>query len=94
MSDRTRLDAQERMITTLNARIEKLAADMTASFRQQAAYQLQLEQHLDTRFDAVHQDIQVLRVEMTAKLETIESRFIDAFQQLLKVLDSRLPPGR
>jgi hypothetical protein len=76
-----KIGAQERMQTILHARIEELAQDMTASFRQQAEYQIQTERKIDARFDKIE-----------ANMAAMEGRMLDAFKQLLTVIDLRLPP--
>lgn len=76
-----RVQALERLTTTLNARIEQLSQDMSASFRQAAAYQLQTERKIEARFDAVD-----------ASIASMKSEILTAFGQLLTIIDTRLPP--
>lgn len=64
----SRVSAQERQQTILNARIEELsedmaanfkqlAGDMTASFKHLTDYQIQTEQQVSTHFDQIEKDI-------------------------------------
>ena len=89
-----RVSAQERMQTILHARIEELSQDMIASFRQQAEYQVQLEQKVDARFDKIEADMATKGdvVALKEDVAALEKRMLDAFQQLLTVIDQRLPP--
>lgn len=66
-----RVSAQERLQTIAYARIEELSEDMNASFKQQAAYQVQLEQKIDARFDKV--DARFDKVD--ARLDKMDARF-------------------
>ena len=91
----SRVSAQERMQTILHARVEELSEDMTASFGQQAAYQVQFEQKVDARFDQVDArfngiDVRLDKIE--ANMVAMEGRILDAFQQLVTIIDTRLPP--
>ena len=90
----------------LDARIEELSRDMTASFKQLADYQIQTEHKIDTRFDKIEGDIATVKGDVTAVKENMvamegrlkgdmvamEGRMLDAFKQVLAVIDSRLPP--
>jgi len=89
-----KIGAQERMQTILHARIEELSQDMIASFRQQAEYQIQTERKIDARFDKVEVRISAIEANMATKedIAAMEGRMLDAFKQLLAVIDSRLPP--
>jgi hypothetical protein len=96
-----RVSAQEIMQKTLHSRIEELSQDMTASFRQQAEYQIQTECKIDARFDKVEARIAKIEANMATKediaaikedMKVMEGRMLDAFKQLLTVIDSRLPP--
>ena len=92
-----RVSAQERMQTILHARLEELAQDMKASFDQQTQYQVQIEQKIDAvdaRLNkieatiATKEDVAALKEDIT----TLEKRVLNAFQQLLTLIDQRLPP--
>lgn len=96
-----RVSAQERMQTILHARIEELSEDMLASFRQQAAYQTQFEQQVETRFnqvdarlDRIEAEIGTIKTDIgTIKSDMVamEGRILNAFQQLVTIIDTRLP---
>jgi hypothetical protein len=88
-------------MTILNARIEELSQDVTGSFHQLADYQIQTERKIEERFNQVEarldrieatmatkEDIASVRAEMNA----MEGRVLDAFKQLVAMIDSRLPP--
>lgn len=85
-----RVQALERLTTTLNARIEQLSQDMSASFRQAAAYQLQTERKIEARFDAI--DASIARLASKEDMGAMKSEILSAFNQLLSILDTRLPP--
>jgi hypothetical protein len=73
-----RVSAQERLQTLAYARMEEISEDMNASFKQQAAYQVQLEQKIDARFDKV--DVRFDKVDarfdkMDARLDKMDVRF-------------------
>ena len=89
-----RVSAQERMQTILHARLEELSEDMLASFKQQLAEQAQFEQKVDARFDQVDSRLDKIEATMATKedITVLEKRVLDAFQQLLTVIDQRLPP--
>lgn len=74
VSDTARIQALERLATTLNARIEQISIDMRVSFQQSAAYQEQ-------RFSSLEKQIAEMKGEI-----------LGAFNQLLSIIDSRLPP--
>ena len=89
-----RISAQERMTTILHARIEELSQDMTASVEQLAKHLVHTDRTIEARFDkieatmATKDDIASVRAEMA----TMEGRMLDAFKQLLTMIDTRLPP--
>jgi|SRR5579859_2527196 len=103
-----KLSIQEHMQTILRGRIEELSRDLTDSFRKLAEYHIQTEAKLDERFDkiderfdkvdariatieanmATKEDIAAIKVDMSA----MERRMLDAFKQVITVIDSRLPP--
>lgn len=85
-----RIGAQERMTTILHARIEELSQDMSASFRKLAEYQVQTERKIDARFDKIEADLASVKADMAG----METRILDAFKQLIALIDSRLPPAQ
>jgi hypothetical protein len=104
-----RVRAQERLTTMLHARIEELSQDMGASFDQLVEYQIATERKLDARFDkieaqitsmenrmATKEDVASLEARMATKedVAALEARVLDAFQQLVTMIDTRLPPPR
>jgi hypothetical protein len=76
-----RISAQERLTTMLHARVEELSQDMDASFKQLAGYQVGTERKIDAHFD-----------EVKTQMASMEGRILDAFQQLIAMIDTRLPP--
>lgn len=84
-----RIAAQERLQTILNARIEELAIDMQASFRDLGAY----HEHLDARLDRIEANMATKAdiVEIKADMAAMETRILSAFEQLLARLDAHLP---
>jgi hypothetical protein len=92
-------DHQMQSERRLDARIEELSRDMTASFKQLADYQIQTERKIDTRFDKIEGDIAAIKEDMVAMegrlkgdMAAMEGRMLDAFKQVLTVIDLRLPP--
>ena len=87
-----------------------ISEDMTDSFKQLADYQIQTERKIYARFDkietnmatkedltAIKGDIAVVKGELSGVKEDIaamEGRVLDAFKQLLVMIDSRLPPSQ
>ena len=95
-----RVSVLERMQNSLYVRIEELAQDMTESFRQQVNYQIQSERKIDARFDKLEARVAVIEANMATKedivairgeMAAMEGRMLDAFKQLLVMVDSRLP---
>lgn len=84
-----RMQAQERLSTILHARIEQLSQDMQASFHQLAAYQIQAEKRMDERFDAIESRLEGMATKQD--LTTMEDRILGAFQNLMNVIEDRLP---
>lgn len=78
------VSAQERLQTIAYARIEELSEDMNASFKQQAAYQVQLEQKIDARFDKVDGRLD----KMDARFNEIESKM--ATKEDMAALEKRV----
>jgi uncharacterized coiled-coil protein SlyX len=96
-----RISAQEHLTVILHARIEELSQDMDASFDKLAKYQIDMEQKLDARFDGIEshmatkEDVATLgsRIDkIEAQIASMEGRMFDAFQQLIAMIDTRLPP--
>jgi hypothetical protein len=71
---------------------------MNASFKQLAQYQEAMEQHIDARFDEIKTEIATVRAtmvtkeDMAASTASLEARMLEAFKQLVAVIDTRLPP--
>ena len=88
----------------LHARIEELSEDINDSFKQLADYQIQTERKIDARFDKIETDIVTIKGDVATIKEDIatikgdmvamEGRMLDAFKQLLVMIDSRLPPSQ
>ncbi|MBA2391179.1 MAG: hypothetical protein H0V70_00360 [Ktedonobacteraceae bacterium] len=88
-----RVSAQERLQTILHARIEELSEDMFSSFSQQTAYQVGIEQKIDALSDKIDKvEAKIVTLATKEDVATLERRVLDAFQQLLTVIDQRLPP--
>lgn len=88
-----RVSAQERLQTILHARIEELSEDMLSSFGAQAVYQGRIEQ----KIDALQEDMSAVKKDMSSMatkedVAALEKRVLDAFQQLVTIIDQRLPP--
>ena len=62
----SRIGAQEQMTTILHARLVELAEDMTASFRQQADYQINLEHTIEARFTKIETDLGTVKEDLSA----------------------------
>ncbi len=98
-----RIGAQERLTTMVHARIEELSQDMGASFNQLAKYQIATERTLEARFnqvDARFDKIEAHIATMATKedfaalkedIASLEARMLDAFKQLVTLIDKRLP---
>jgi outer membrane murein-binding lipoprotein Lpp len=56
-SQEARIQALERLTTTLNARIEQLSNDMARSFRQQVTYEEQRFNQLENKIDSMKTEI-------------------------------------
>jgi hypothetical protein len=87
----------------LSASIKHLSDDMTASFNQQAVYQIKTENEIDSRFNQVDKhlnqiDTRLDKIEATMAtkedLATMENRILDAFKQLLTAVNSQQPPSQ
>ncbi|MBA2396515.1 MAG: hypothetical protein H0V70_27640 [Ktedonobacteraceae bacterium] len=100
-----RVTALERSQTILNARIEEIAEDVADSFEQQVPYQVRIEQKIDALTEevaaikatmATKEDVAASVVaseeRMQGSIAALEKRVLNAFQQLLTVIDQRLPP--
>jgi predicted nuclease with TOPRIM domain len=66
------------------ARMEEISDDMNASFKQQAAYQVQLEKKIDARFDKVDARF----TEIDARFDKVDARFNEVDAHLDK-MDAR-----
>jgi hypothetical protein len=84
-----RVSAQERRQINIEARLEELSEDMVASFKQQLAKQAQFEQKVDARFDTIETKIATMATK--EDIAGLEKRMLDAFQQLVAVIETRLP---
>ncbi len=103
----SRIGAQERITTLLHASIEELSQDMTASFKQQANYQIDFEHKvdahfakIDARFNKINEDLVTIKGDMVAmesrveaRIVALETRMLDAFKQLIVTIDARIPPS-
>ncbi len=70
----SRIGAQERITTLLHASIEEFSQDMTASFKQQANYQIDFEHKIDAHFD-----------EIDARFDKIDARFDKVKEDLVGI---------
>lgn len=106
-----RVSALERRQTILDARIEEVSEDMVtdithlsddlkASFKQLAAYQIQTEQQIDTRFNQVDQRFSQVDErfdQMDEHFNQVDERFgqvdtrLDKLEVLLTQILERLP---
>lgn len=78
-------------VAMLERKFEQLSQDVIASFRLAAAGQLQTEQKLEQRFNTV--DASLARVQ--ADMASMKTEILTAFNQLLTIIDTRLPgPGQ
>jgi hypothetical protein len=84
-----RISAQERRQINIEARLEELSEDMIASFKQQLAEQAQFEQKVDARFDTI--ETKIATMAMKEDIAGLEKRMLDASQQLVAVIETRLP---
>ncbi len=84
-----RVSAQERRQINTDARIEELAEDMMKSFGAQAVYQGRIEE----KIDHIEAEMSTIKADMATKedLAALEKRMLDAFQQLVAVIETRLP---
>ncbi len=96
-----RVKAQEQLMSILFARIEDLSQDMNDSFRQLADYQIQNERKIEARFNQVEARLDRIEATMATKediasvradMNAMEGRILDAFKQLIGMIESRLPP--
>ena len=106
----SRVSAQERRQLALDARIEELSEDMTASFKQLAGYQIKTEQQIDTRFDKIENRLDKIegrldkiegrldKIETTMAtkedLAAMENRILDVFKQLLTTINTQHPSAQ
>ena len=88
---------QAAMERRLDARANEISRQLSESFDQLAQYQIAMENELDARFTkiesqmATKEDIAALESRMATAMAAMESRMLDAFQQLVTVINTRLP---
>lgn len=100
----SRVRAQESMTTMLHACFKELSRDMIASFQQEAEYHAATDRELDIRFrhidarldrleavTATKEDLASLEGRIKGDMASLESRILDAFKQLVTMVDTRLP---
>lgn len=73
------------MQTILHARIEELAQDMAASFKQQVEYQVYFEQKVDARFDKLESRMDTIET----KVNTIDSR-VSTIETKVNTIESKM----
>jgi chaperonin cofactor prefoldin len=101
-----RVSALERRQTNLETHVEELSDDlttsvkrlyddMTASFKQLVAYQIHTEQQIDARFEKIENRLDKIEATMATKedMTAMESRILDAFQQLITTINQQNPPA-
>jgi hypothetical protein len=97
-----RVSAQERRQLILDARVEELSEDVTASYKHLSEYLGRIEEDLAklaTKDELaklatkVEDRFSKIEATMATKedLASLENRMLDAFKQLLTVIDTRLP---
>lgn len=86
-----RLIAQEHTTTMLQASVEKLSKDITASFQHLAQYQGATEHELDIRFRHIDARLDRLEAHMATKedLASLENKFDQRFLSLENKTDQR-----
>lgn len=91
----------EELNEDITTQLTELSRDFQASFKQLADYQIATEQKLDTRFDAIEARLDKMDAQMATMatkedvaslIAASEARMLDAFRQLIAVMDTRLPP--
>ena|SRR5216110_375338 len=90
----SRVSAQERRQLILDARIEELSEDMTASFKQLSEYLGKIEDRFD-KIEATMATKEDLATMATKKeLAAMENRILDSFKQLLAAINPQFPPSQ
>src|SRR5579885_2642168 len=89
----SRIRAQESMTTMLHACFKELSRDMIASFQQEAKYHAATDRELDIRFRHIDACLDRLEAITATKedLASLERRILDAFKQVVAIVDTRLP---
>jgi hypothetical protein len=91
-----RVSAQERRQLNIDARIEELSEDITSSFKHLSEHLGKIEATMMTKTDlagmATKEDLAALETRMQGNISALEKRMLDAFQQLVTIIDTRLPP--
>jgi chromosome segregation ATPase len=98
----------EELADDITTGLKQLSDDMTASFKQLEDYQIQTEHQIDirfneidarfnqvdARFNKIENDIAAIKATMATKddLATTENRLLDAFQQLITMINPQRPP--
>ncbi|MEO7022569.1 MAG: hypothetical protein ABI234_20635 [Ktedonobacteraceae bacterium] len=95
-----RMRTQERLSAIFHSRLEGVSSDLNASFKELAKYQIQTEQSIETHFATTDGEIAVIKDEITVIKATMatkddlaasEKRVLDAFRQLISMVETRLP---
>jgi uncharacterized protein involved in exopolysaccharide biosynthesis len=82
-----RVSAQERRQTNIEARIEELSEDITASFKQVSEYLGKIETTMATKED-------LAAMATKEDLAAMENRILDAFKQMLTMINPQQPPSK
>jgi chromosome segregation ATPase len=90
----------EELADDITASIKHLSDDMTASFKQLAAYQIETEHRIDTRFNKIENRLDKIEATMATKddlatlstnikndMTAMEGRILDAFKQVLATIN-------
>src|SRR5579859_4669025 len=75
----------------LEARVEEMGQDITASFKQLADYQIAMEHKIDTRFSTIETELTTIKNTMVTKADllVVEGR-IDSMEGRIDSLGGRL----
>jgi len=86
----------EELANGIATSVKHLSADMTASFKQLAEYQIKTEGQIDTRFNLVDARLDRIEATMATKedLAAMENRILDAFKQLIATINIQRPPSQ
>lgn len=94
-----RVESLERLSMVLHARVAELGQDMKMSFGQQARLQVQSEEQISGQIAELGEKLAGLATKeelaglaTKEELAATEGRILDSFNQLLKVINERLPP--